>query len=282
MKKMKAEIKNICDRIENHMTSYRDNNHDLLYEKTMNELMSISFSGIFFHLNNLPLFRVRLNNEKNNIFLKSQDLYYAPQKYVCNYGRVNKPGQSMFYCSEYSSICDLELLHDYLLKNDIGHERLATNSEWEIKKDLNILILAIAPSNREFVNGITLRNNCFKFVKSEHEQSRESYSNFYSLTWHFFQKNAKNDYSVYVVCSAIANYFTMQFPNIDGLIYPTVQGNTGYNIVLRPHVLDNKMIVPKKDVSILKWIVANKNSMTIDSSFNKTGQIDNDKIIWNN
>jgi hypothetical protein len=279
---MTTEIKNICDRIEKLMTTYRENNHDLLYEKTLNELQAASFSGIFIQLNNLPLYRVRLNNEKNDIFVKTQDLYYAPSKYVCNYGRVNRPGQSMFYSSEFSTICELELLFDYLLKNDIGHERLATNSEWEIKKDLNILILAVAPSNREFVNGITLHNKWFEFVKSEPELTKETYLNFYSLTWHFFKKNAKNDYSVYVVCSAIANYFTLQFPKIDGLIYPTVQGNTGYNIVLRPHVLDNRMIVPKKEISTKKWIVTNKNSMTIDGSFNKTGQINNDKIIWNN
>ena len=278
---MTAEIKNICARIEKLMTLYRNDNHDLLYEKTMNELQATNYSSIFIQLNNLPLYRVRLNNEKNDIFLKTQDLYYAPQKYVCSYGRVNRPGQSMFYCSEFSSICELELLYDYLLKNDIGHERLATNSEWEIKKDLKLLILAIAPSNREFINGFTLQKDCFKFVKSEPEPTKEAYSNFYSLTWHFFQKNAKNDYSVYAVCSAIANYFTLQFPNIDGLIYPTVQGNTGYNIVLRPHVLDKKMIIPKSKVSINKWIVTNKNSMSIDPSFSKTGQIDNDKILWN-
>ena len=277
---MTTEIKNICDRIEDLMKSYRDNNHDLLYEKTMIELQAASFSAIFIQLNNLPLYRVRLNNERSDIFVKTQDLYYAPTKYVCNFGQVNKPGQSMFYCSESSTICNLELLHDYLLKNEIGHERLATNSEWEIKRDLNILILAIAPSNQEFVNGFTIRNECFEFVQSEPKPTKEAYSNFYSLTWHFFEKNAKKDYSAYIVCSAIANYFTLQFPNIDGFIYPTVQGNTGYNIVLRPHVLDNKMIIPKKVISIEKWIVANKNSMRIDGTYNKKGQIDNDEIIW--
>lgn len=279
---MTIKIKNICDRIENLMQSYRDNNHDLLYEKTIKELQATSLSAIFIKLNNLTLYRVRLNNKTNDIFVKTQDLYYAPSKYVCNYGRVNKPKQSMFYCSEFPEICTLELLHDYLLKNDIGHERLATNSEWEIKKDLNILILAIAPSQREFINGLTLRDRCFEFIKSEPEQTKEAYSNFYSLTWHFFQKNAKDDYSVYIVCSAIANYFTVQFPNIDGLIYPTVQGNTGYNIVLRPHAIDNKMIVPKNYVSLEKWIVKNKKSMKIDHSYNKKGSINNDKITWNN
>ncbi len=277
---MTSEIKNICNRIENLMTLYHENNHDLLYEKTLIELQSVNFNGIFINLNNLTLHRVRLNNVKDEIFENIEELHYAPQKCVCSFGRVNRPGQSMFYCSEFSSICDLELLHDYLLKNDIGHERLATYSEWEIKTDLDILILAIAPSNREFVNGLAIRNDCIDFVKTKPESTHETYCNFYSLTSHFFEKNAKNNYSVYVVCSAIANYFTLQFPNIDGLIYPTVQGNIGYNIVLRPHVLDNKMIIPKKEVFVQKWIITNKNSMTIDNNFHKIGRIKKDKIIW--
>ena len=42
-----------------------------------------------------------------------------------------------------------------------------------------------------------------------------------------------------------------------------------------------KMIALKNRVSIEKWIVKNKNSMEIDGSFNRTGQIDNEKILWN-
>ena len=186
----------------------------------------------------------------------------------------------MFYCSEFPTICELELLHDYLLNNDIGHERLATYSEWSIQKNLNLLVLAIAPSHREISNGFTIRNDCFKFIKSEPAAAKETYSNFYKLTANFFLKNAKTDSSVYVVCSAIANYFTLQFPKIDGFIYPTVQGNTGYNIVLRPYLIDNKLILPKKEVTMKKWIVTNTNQMKIDRTFNKTGLINGDDIQW--
>jgi hypothetical protein len=94
--------------------------------------------------------------------------------------------------------------------------------------------------------------------------------------------NAKTNYNVYVVCSAIANFLTVQFPNIDGLIYPTVQGNTGYNIVLRPHTINNKMILPKPNVTMEKWNVTNKNSMAVDAHFKKTGKIIDDNIIWTN
>jgi hypothetical protein len=79
-----------------------------------------------------------------------------------------------------------------------------------------------------------------QFINSEPTTIQNNYYNLYSLTEHFFLMNAKNDYSVYVVCSAIANYFTLQFPAIDGLIYPTVQGNTSYNFVIRPHTIVNK------------------------------------------
>lgn len=277
---MAEDVKHLCEKIEALMKLYRDNDHELLYEKTMHELTKVNFSSIFMNINNLPLYRVRLNEESNILFDKIKDIYHAPIKYVSSYGRVNKPGQSMFYCSEISSNCDLELLHDYLLKNDIGHERLATYFEWSIQKDLNLLVLAIAPSHREISNGFTLRNDCFKFVKSEPTAEQETYSNFYKVTSNFFLKNAKKDYSVYVVCSAIANYFTLQFPNINGLIYPTVQGNTGYNIVLRPHTIDNKLIIPKSEVIMKRWLVTTKNQMTIDPSFHKTGHISGDDILW--
>lgn len=277
---MTSKVKILCDKIESLMAVYRDNNHDLLYDKTMIELYSMNYSGLFIKLTNLPLFRFRLNEENNKLFYKTNDIYYAPQKYVCSYGRVNTPRQSMFYCSESPKICSLELLYDYLLKNDVGHEHYATCSEWEIKKELNLLIVAIAPLKREYVNGFTLRDECFKFVKSEPKATKETYSNLYSLTEHFYLMNAKSDYSVYVVCSAIANFLTLQFPNIDGFIYPTVQGNTGYNIVLRPHALDNKMIVPKTTVIMEKWIVANKNHMKVDSNFNKIGHVNAENIVW--
>jgi len=278
---MTPEVKNICNKIESLMTSYRDNNHDLLYEKTLNELSLLNYSGIFIKTKELPLHRVRLNDKENKPFVKTSDLNYAPSKFVCSYGRVNKPGQSMFYCSEFKTISTLELLHDYLLKNDIGHERYATCSKWKVKKELNLLVMAIAPSNREFVNGYTIRDDCFKFINSEPLAMQNNYFNLYSLTKHFFLMNAKNDYSVYVVCSAIANYFTLQFPTIDGLIYPTVQGNTGYNFVFRPHTVDNKMILPESKVSIEKWIVANKNQSNVDPN-SKKGYIKADDIIWDN
>lgn len=279
---MTSDITHLCEKIENFMKIYRDDNHDLLYEKTMYELPNVRFNSIFTNINKLPLNRVRLNGEKNIPFYETKDIYYAPFKNVFSYGRVNKPGQSMFYCSEFSTICDLELLHDYLHKhkNNIGHEEFATYSEWSIQKNLNLLVLAIAPSHREISNGLKIRNDYFKFVKSEPAATRKTYSNFYALTRNFFLKKAKKDISVYVVCSAIANYFTLQFPSIDGLIYPTVQGNTGYNIVLRPHVIDNKSILPKKEVIMKKWIVTDEHQMTIDGTFNKTGQINGDDILW--
>ena len=275
-----VNVKDICERIESIAKSFHDKPHELLYERVMLELLDLKVAGIFNQLKGITLHRVRLNEETNASFDKVQDIFYAPSKCVNNYGRVNRPGQSMFYCSEFHGICDLELLHDYLLKNDIGHERLATYSEWEIRKDLNLLVLAIAPSNRELINGFMIRNACCELVKSEPADAKDAYSNQYNLTSNFFLKNAKSDNSVYIICSAIANLFTLYYPNIDGFIYPTVQGNTGYNFVLRPHVLDNKMILPKKELSMKKWLVSNKNLMTIDPSFHKKGHIDGENIIW--
>ena len=277
---MNSNTKYLCSNIETLM-KYCLNKNDDLYKKIFLELSKhdFDFAAIFIKLNGLLLHRVRLNNESNNDFKEVHELKYPPSNNVSNYGRVNKPGQSMFYCSEHPQICGLELLHDYLLKNDIGYERLATYSEWEIKRELNLLILSIAPTNQEFSNGFTINNKFYDYIKYCSHIDREKYSNFYDFTKKFFSRNAKNENALYVVCSAISNYFTKKFPNIDGLIYPSVQGNTGYNIVLLPRTVDNKFIVPTPNVSMKKWIVSNKKSLEVNDY--KNGYIKNDGILWN-
>jgi hypothetical protein len=184
----------------------------------------------------------------------------------------------MFYCSECQAICRLELLNDYLLKNDVGNQQYATYSQWKIEEELCLLVIDLAPSSREYINGYTIRDDCFKFINSEPTTIQNNYYNLFSLTEHFFLMNGKKDYSVYIVCSEIANYFTLKFPTIDGFIYPTVQGNTGYNFVLRPHTIDNKMIVPES-VSMEKWTVTNNNSSNDDEQIQK-GHIKGNHIIW--
>jgi hypothetical protein len=277
-----VNVKDVCERIESIAKSFHDKPHELLYERTMLELLDLKVRGIFTQLKagKITLQRVRLNEETNVPFVKVQDIHYAPSKYVNNYGRVNRPGQSMFYCSELQGICELELLYDYLLKNKIGHNRLATYSAWEIQRDLKLLVLAIPPSNREISNGFTIHNACSELVESEPEDTKEAYSNQYTLTSNFFLKNAKSDNSVYIICSAIANLFTLYYPDIDGFIFPTVQGRTGCNFVLRPAALDNKMILPKKELSMRRWLITDKNSVTIDPSFYKKGHIDGEDIVW--
>lgn len=276
-----VSVKDICSKIESIAEACKNSPHELLYERSMLELLGLEVRGIFIpSFTGITLHRIRLNEETNAPFEKLQDISYPPSKFVNNYGRVNRPGQPMFYCSEVRDVCELELLHDYLLKNKIGHERLATYTEWEIKKELNLLILAIAESNQEICNGLTVRNECFEFVKKEPEASKEHYSNQYTLTKHFFTKNAKSDNSVYVICSAIANLLTLYNGDFDGFIFPSVQGRTGYNIVLRPHVLDRKMIIPKKEIYMQKWLVSDKNLMKIDETYSKRGIVDGDLIVW--
>lgn len=280
MSNQPKDINNVCDSIELLSNTFKNDSHDLLYEKVMLALSGLTVSGLFVQLNNITLNRIRLNCADNKRFEKTNDLYYPPANYVSCYGRVNRPGQSMLYCSEYDNICEMELLHDYLLKNDIGHERLATYSKWELKKNLNMMVIAIPPSNREISNGFTIRNQCFEFVKQQNDDHKIAYSNQYTLTERFFFRNAKLDPSVYVICSAIANALTLTNPDIDGLIYPTVPGSSGYNFVIRPHVLDKGFIAPKSNVMMRKWLISDKKTMTIDHTYEMHGRIENEKIIW--
>jgi len=140
------------------------------------------------------------------------------------------------------------------------------------------MLLAIPPSCHEI--SWKFRDECLNIINSYPDNKKEAYANLYSLTENFFLKNAKSDYSVYVICSAIANLITLQNPAIDGYLFPSVQANTGYNLILRPHVLDNKLILPNKEVLMKKWVISNKNRLTIDHSFHKVGYVAGDNIVW--
>lgn len=159
-------------------------------------------------------------------------------------------------------------------------KELSPAQHGKLKKKLNLLVLAIPESEREISNSFTIRDQCVQFIKTTSTFDQVNYDNLYTLTNRFFLKNAKSSRSVYVVCSAIANYLTLQMPEIDGFIYPTVQGNTGYNIVLRPHVVDAKMIIPTV-VNMEKWIITENTKMLIESAFTLTGAINGEKIEWN-
>lgn len=269
--------------IEKYMEQYGIDRHDLLYEKTLFELQGIDLRCIFIELKDIPLYRTRLNDEDNSKLISFRQIKYAPSDKVTNYGRVNKPGQSMFYCSEDENISTLELLYDFLQDKELGYERYVTQTEWKITDALNLLIIALPPKkNKEYRNGFTLLKECFQYVQKESKFNKAGYKNFYNLTSHFFLQNAKANPNVYVVCSAIANLLTDSFPSIDGFIYPTVQGNTGYNFVLRPHVLDKGMILPEGKIQMKKWHVKNSNKMEIDPDYENTGTITNGIIDWKN
>lgn len=280
---MHVEVRELCDKIDGLIKKYNGDPHELLYEKVFLELFNLKFSGIFATYNSgspLPLYRIRLNEKANEYFKLVSDIQHAPNNCVGSFGRVNRPNQSMFYCSEHENICELELLYDYLKKNISGHQRYATYSQWEIQESLNLLVLAIAPNSREFVNGVTYREDCYDFIKSQKDEHKVLYQNFYDLTEYYFLQNAKEQPSIYIVCSAISNFFLLHYPDIDGFIYPTVQGNTGYNTVLRPHTIDKRMVVPKELVLMKRWIIKSEDAMEIDRSFSCQGKIKGDAIDW--
>lgn len=276
---MTSEIKELCSIIESYASSCSTSEE--LYERTLAEIKKYNFSVIYSEYNKgVNLFRIR-KNPTDKPLAEVKEIYHPPGKFVLSYGRANKPSQSIFYCSEVRTLCELELLHDYL-KNDIGHEQLFTYSEWITQKELKVLVITIPPLNREISNGWTFRDDCFKYINSQPVNERQSYLNFYSFTEHFFFKNAKMDSKVYVICSAIANYLYEAFPLCEGFIYTSVQGVTGYNLILRSEVLENRLILPKKNLFIHKWCVKDKDRMEIDPTYYKVGTIKGKAIEWDN
>lgn len=65
----------------------------------------------------LLLYRARINTEGRQ-FTKRQEISYRPAKQVARYGRANKPGQPLFYCSDDVMTAFLETVDPILHSNE--------------------------------------------------------------------------------------------------------------------------------------------------------------------
>lgn len=240
-------------------------------------LNTIKVNALFLKLENQTVSRVRLNDEDNLPLKHISQIQCAPPKSI-GYGRVNVPHQEMLYCAEHSNICELELLHDYLTKG-VGTERMATYTEWRVVKPLNMMVLTIPPGHREISNTLTLRNRSLELIRSMDRDAQVGYWNFYGITNRYFMFNGKAHDWVYPICAALANCFGRAFEDVDGFIFTSVQGYTGYNMVFNKHVLENGSLVPNETIQMKRWSIRDAKINNIEDV--ATGRIIEDNLVWN-
>jgi len=208
-------------------------------------------------------YRARPNNDINTSvsFPTVSQISYIGEDYthkIENYGRVNKPNQSIFYCcTEIQTACfeglskgiDLDKLHEV-------QEKWVTVGLWKLKDDLKLAEIIATPQLLKQLKAdapgiaITERDiECAeKYLNSTKtklgDDDKARILQFFSEEFLRTKIDSDKDYM-------ICNYYADRIMNridgfdikpVDGIIYPSVPSGFKFkNIALEPNVVDEKL-----------------------------------------
>ncbi len=203
----------------------------------------------------LKLYRGRVCNEKpNNI----KDMTYPPAKLITKYQRVNRPGQSVFYCCA---------------------DRRVPFSECFAKTGDRFILSRWKTVSRLFVNNIGyLNDNIMGLQPKSLDELKEANRLIRNFIDEEFTKNVnEGEEYLYKITIALAEkHFSDDIFN--GLLYPSIAIKArSDNLALKPHYVDKNLMIEK--VEFIQ-IVSVKDSeykikaLDLAKSFGKDGSIE--------
>jgi hypothetical protein len=244
----------------------------------MNQIIPVPYTVI----KPFKLIRYRKHNDSNKdkLFETSEDLTYRKDILSINsFGRANEPGQGFFYCNDNKNQnTGIAEIVSVFRGNKNSEEEILTISAWNLKESLKLaIILPIeenAGKNKEFDE---LREFYSQFENSPEFEDLKNLIEFLSKEYTLdIEKHNSN----YKITSAFSNYIKNKFPEIDGVIYPSIKSEyEGTNIVLWPEVVDEKIEFAAARKSVFKKVrdKAFEEEQIVESkSYDKVS----DKIIW--
>ncbi len=198
-----------------------------------------------------PIFRARPNESDEEVFTTRSQLSYKPQIFNTSFQRASTPNKTMFYGS---------ILPPEIGEDDINNARLTacleasksfrnnlfnsnekiTFSRWEVKNDINLLIILPGFSNDNqdsFLNRMNSELN--KILITDRILSIRT-----KLINEFFAQQFANPnirFDTDYIISALFAESKLEY-GFDGIIYPSVKAKgRGYNICITPGCVDKNL-----------------------------------------
>ncbi len=85
------------------------------------------------------IFRARVNPPKTNAFNKLQDIYAPPSEFITKYGRLNKPGERIFYGAVNFKLAAFEVVQELRKSFNPSREHaFLVIGIWKTKVDLHV------------------------------------------------------------------------------------------------------------------------------------------------
>lgn len=214
-------------------------------------------------LNFRIFYRARPHNDINTSvsFPYLSEISYIPETEmhkIKEFGRVNKPGQSIFYCcTEIHTAC-MEGFSKGINIDDLYqvNEKWTTVGLWKLNVDLKLAEIIALPnvlSNiREYAPFLEISNHDVKCAEKYLEQTKSKINNEerFKLLGFFSEEFLRTKIAThkdYMIC----NYYADRIMNridgfkiepVDGIIYPSVLSGFKYkDIALEPQIVDKKL-----------------------------------------
>ncbi|MEI8202790.1 MAG: RES domain-containing protein [Bacteroidota bacterium] len=262
----------ICELIISTIEANKDNPD--LYEILLKLFIEIGVPIQSTSLTNAVLYRAR-RNENHIDFKKTSKISYPKNEYVEYFGRVNRPGQNMFYSSDIHDTCEAELLP--YLKSDnklIGEIIPITLGKWVLTKPIRVLVIPDSsnPCLAEYLSKV------IEFDISDEERL------FFDFISSYFKKTHNEINYIYKITTAYSNaafqYYKLNNQNVDGILYTSVHTIDSFNIALFPHVIDSSILKLGDILKVFYEIDANYKLIDRDSIKPKCFCFEKDYIKW--
>jgi len=203
----------------------------------------------------LKLYRGRICNEKlNNI----KDITYPPAKLITKYQRVNRPGQSVFYCCA---------------------DRRVPFSECFAKTGDKFVLSRWKTVSRLLVNNIGYLNNNIMGLQSKSlDELKEANILIRNFIDEEFTKNVnEGEEYLYKITIALAEkHFSDDIFN--GLLYPSIAIKAhSDNLALKPHYVDKNLMIERVEfiqIISVKGFEYKIKVLDLATSFGKDGSIE--------
>lgn len=188
----------------------------------------------------VPIFHSRTHFD-NDFFQAVSDVFLPPTEVVKYFGRCNRPGQRMLYCSENRSTSYYEFIEDWINTKKIHEKFNVTIGRWVLKNTLSSIIVTTPDETAR----ISEYDKCYGKILDNHlngqsSELKEANSIFYRYLTSKFRKPAKDDIKTYVITAAYCNLaFIRTKDKAQAICYPSVPselgGQAGINWAISPN-----------------------------------------------
>jgi len=226
-------------------------------DEHLEQLLKIT-KGVIFprRKGKLPTVYRSQKNEGNELFRSVDRLWYPPNEET-RQNRLNPRGEPIYYCSNNHSVTIFEqrpINGDLITvlecgSNDVGLTCIVIGDlSHQLKHERSILPGAPKLSNRDYMR---------QFGKQKVQYSAA----FDAVLSRWL---GKNDKAYYSLTNWVAK-FLFSMTDLDGIIYPTVVWDEGFNLALKPVAADRVLVPRKAFVVHVDVAAANKKGESLGS-----------------